>query len=151
MDYHERLTAPAWYWLVTIVVAGSTISAVGFWYGPWVAAVGALVVTAVVTIGFAWAGRTDVSVDPTGLRVGPSVLEWPYVGRVEVLDAAATRERLGVQADARAFVTQRPWLNESVVVTLDDPADPHPYGLVGSRRPAQRAAAIERRRAGVQA
>lgn len=149
MDYHERLTAPAWYWLLAIVFGVSTVVAVGFWYGPWVAVGGALVVTAMVTVALSWAGRTDVAVEAHGLRVGPSVLEWPYVGEVEVLDADATRARLGVDADARAFVIQRAWLDESVVVAVNDPADPHPYWLIGSRRPAQLAAAIRRRRAEV--
>ena len=54
---------------------------------------------------------------------------------------------VAVGADARAFVTQRPWLSESVQVTVDDAADPHPYWLVSSRRPAQLAAAIETARA----
>lgn len=149
MDYHERLSTPAWYWLVGITFGVSTIVAVGFWYGPWVAAGGALVVTAAITVGLAWIGRIDVAVDATGVRVGPSVLEWPYVGPVEVLDAEATRERLGVGADARAFTAERAWLTESVVVTVADPADPHPYWLIGTRRPARLAAAIERRRAEV--
>jgi hypothetical protein len=151
VDYHERLTAPAWYWLVAIVFGVSSVVAVGFWYGPWVAAAGALVVTAATTVLLAWAGRTDVAVTEKGLRVGPSVLEWPYVGRVEALDAEATRELLGVKADARAFTVEKAWLTESVVVTVDDAADPHPYWVIGSRRPAQLADAIERRRAEVRA
>lgn len=142
MDYRERLGTPVWYWLVGIFFGASTIVAVGFWYGPWVAFGGALVVAAGVTILLAWFSRTEVAVDASGLRVGPALLEWPWLGSVEVLDAAATRERLGVGADARAFVTQRPWLNESVLVTVDDAADPHPYWLITSRRPAQLAAAI---------
>lgn len=147
MHYHERLNAPAWYWLVGVLFGASTIIAVGFWYGPWVAFGGGLVVAAVITVALAWFGRTELAVDADGLRVGPSLLEWPWLGEVEVLDAAATRECLGVGADARAFVTQRPWLSESVQVTVDDAADPHPYWLVSSRRPAQLAAAIETARA----
>lgn len=143
MDFRERLTAPAWYWLVAVVFGASTIIAVGFWYGPWVAFGGGLVVTAAITVLLAWFGRTEVAVGGEGVRVGTALLEWPWVGGVEVLDAEATRERLGVGADARAFVTQRPWLSECVVVGVDDAADPHPYWLISSRRPAQLAAAIE--------
>ena len=143
MEYRERLSAPAWYWLVGTTIGASSIIAVGFWYGPWVAFGGGLVVTAVITVALAWFGRTEVAVGDDGVRVGPALLEWPWVSSVEVLDAAATRERLGVGADARAFVTQRPWLSESVVVTVDDPADPHPYWLISSRRPARLAAAVE--------
>ncbi len=147
MHYRERLSAPAWYWLVGVLFGATTIIAVGFWYGPWVAFGGGLVVTALLTVALAWFGRTVVAVDASGVRVGPSLLEWPWVGPVEVLDATATRARLGVDADARAFTAQRPWLAESVVVTVDDAADPHPYWLISSRRPAQLAAAIETARA----
>ena len=42
------------------------------------------------------------------------MLEWDYVGRVEVLDAAAADHLLGARADARAHVVQRPWLREGV-------------------------------------
>lgn len=143
MDYRERLNAPAWYWLVGIAFGVSSIVAIGFWYGPWVAFAGGLVVTAALTMGLAWIGRTEVAVDASGVRVGPSLLEWPWVGAVETLDAQATRARLGVDADARAFTTQRPWLAESVVVTVEDAADPHPYWLISSRRPGRLAAAIE--------
>lgn len=143
MDYRERLNTPAWYWLVGVAIGASSIVAVGFWYGPWVAFGGGLVVTAAITVGLAWIGRTEVAVDAAGVRVGPSLLEWPWVGAVEVLDAETTRARLGVDADARAFTSQRPWLPESVVVTVEDAADPHPYWLISSRRPARLAAAIE--------
>ncbi len=148
MDYRERLTAPAWYWVVGVLFGVTTIMAVSFWYGPWVAFGGGLFVTAAITVGLAWLGRTEVAVEARGVRVGPSLLEWPWAGPVEVLDAAATRDRLGVDADARAFVTQRPWLAECVVVTVEDAADPHPYWLISSRRPAQLAAAIESARTG---
>ncbi|MDO5534278.1 MAG: DUF3093 domain-containing protein [Propionibacteriaceae bacterium] len=148
MLYHERLHAPLWYWLVGIIFAASTVWAVGFWYGPAAAVGGALVVIAAITIGVAWVSRTDVAVDANGLRVGPSVIEWPWVGEVEVLDAEATRERLGVGADARAHLALRPWLTESVLVQVNDDADPHPYWLIGSRTPHQLAAAIASARQG---
>ena len=50
MHYRERLNAPAWYWLVGVLFGASTIIAVGFWYGPWVAFGGGLVVAAVITV-----------------------------------------------------------------------------------------------------
>lgn len=128
----------------------STISAVGFWYGPWVAVIGGLVVTVAITIALSWFGRTEVAVDHSGIRVGPSVLEWPWVGSVEVLDAPGTKARLGVDANVRAFITQRPWLAEAVVITVDDAADPHPYWLITTRSPARLAAAIASARAKAQ-
>ncbi|MFP5417203.1 MAG: DUF3093 domain-containing protein [Actinomycetes bacterium] len=144
MEYRERLTAPAWYWLVGIVFGATTVAAVGLWLGPSYAVAGGLATVALVTLGFVWIGRTEVAVEGGGLRVGESLLEWEWVGEVEALDAAATRARLGVDADPRAHVVQRAWIPESVMVTLSDPADPHQYWLVSSRRPVHLVEAIRR-------
>jgi hypothetical protein len=70
------------------------------------------------------------------------VLEWDYVAGVTELDASALQERLGTRSDARAFLCVRPYLRGGVEVALADPADPHPYWLIGSRHPAQMAAAV---------
>ena len=53
-----------------------------------------------------------------------------------------------MDADPRAHIVQRTWIPESVVVTVADPADPHPYWLVSSRRPVHLADAIRRARTG---
>ena len=145
--YSERLTAPLSYWVIGFVVGVSTVTAVGFYLGPLVAVFAGLVATAGVTALVGWFGSTEVRVDAAGVRVGPALLEWPYVGEVTVLDAAATRERLGVRADTRAFVVQRTGLSESVVVEVVDAADPHPYWPCSSRSPARCAAAIAQARA----
>ena len=57
------------------------------------------------------------------------------------------REALGPGADPRAFLFTRPFLSSVVRVDLRDPADPHPYWLVSTRRPRQLAAALEEARA----
>ena len=60
------------------------------------------------------------------------------------LDAAGTRARSGVEADARAHLVLRPWVSTTVELTLADPADPVPYWLVSTRRPGALASALGR-------
>ena len=50
---------------------------------------------------------------------------------------------LGPGADPRAFLFTRPFVGPVVRVDLRDPADPHPYWLVSTRRPGELAAAVE--------
>jgi Protein of unknown function (DUF3093) len=45
-------------------------------------------------------------------------------------------------ADPAAFVVSRPWLHTAVRLMVDDPADPTPYWVVGTRRPDRLLAAI---------
>lgn len=146
VEYRERLTAPAWYWLVGVAFGSTSALAMGLWFGPEPAVIGGLGITALIGIAVAWIGRTEVAVDADGLHVGLGLLEWPWAGEVEVLSADRTRALLGVEANAAAFVVQRPWLSEAILVRVADAADPHPYWLISSRRPVRLAAAIERAR-----
>lgn len=146
MPYRERLTTPPWYWLVGIAFGVTSVVAMSLWLGNELALGAGLVAVALLTTLLLWWGRTEIVVEPGGVRVGDSVLEWRYVGEVEVLDADATRGRLGADADARAFVVQRPWIAESVVIEVRDEADPHPYWLVSTRRPHHVADAVARAR-----
>lgn len=80
--------------------------------------------------------------DDEGVRVGRSLLAWPYVAGVTVHEPSAMRVRLSRDADARAFLCVRPYIAGGVEITLDDPADSHPYWLLSSRHRDQLAAAI---------
>jgi hypothetical protein len=59
-----------------------------------------------------------------------------------VLDREAFRQQTGPMADPRAFVVSRPWLRTAVRLMLNDPDDPTPYWVVGTRRPAELLAAL---------
>jgi hypothetical protein len=94
----------------------------------------------------AWAllalGRVTVGVASGELHVDDARLPVTYVTEVNILDADAKRTLMGPLAERYAFIVQRPWINGAVRVVIDDPADPTPYWLVSSRRPAKLAAAI---------
>lgn len=147
MNYRERLFVPAGWWLAGLFFAVSFVTAVGFYAGPAVAVIAGLATAAAVTVALLWYGRVVIAVDSGGLHAGDSVLEWAYTGQVTVHDRAGTRTRLGAAADHAAWLVVRGFVPSSVEVAVDDPADPHPYWLVSTRKPAELAAAIERFRA----
>ncbi len=145
--YSERLAAPPSYWAIALFFGLSFVTAVGVYLGPEGALAAALVTAGLIAGVLAWIGGARIAVDDRGLTVGAALLEWPYLGDVVRLDREATRRRLGVDADARAFVVERPYITDAVEVGVADPADPHPYWLVSTRHPAQLALALERGRA----
>lgn len=141
MIFRERLSCPPSYWVIALFFGLTFVTAIGFYLGPWIAGA-AGVLTLVGTVVALLAAGLELVVDATGLRVGRAHLEWPYVGEVEALDVAETRAALGQEADARAYVVDRPWLRQAVRVGVEDAADPHPHWLVATRNPKQLAAAL---------
>ena len=141
MLFRERLTVPLMWWVLAALLALSVLLAVGFYLGP-VWGVGTAALTLAVAAALFWTTAVQVTVDATELRVGRAVLERAYIGRCRALDAAATELRGGLQADARAHLVLRPYIATAVEIEIDDDADPVPYWLVSTRRPARLAAAL---------
>ncbi|UNX53383.1 DUF3093 domain-containing protein [Georgenia sp. TF02-10] len=79
------------------------------------------------------------------LRAGGAVIPVGALGPGEVLDAEGLRQALGVSADARDWVCQRPWVRSAVRLPVTDPRDATPSWVVCTRRPAQLLAALDRR------
>jgi hypothetical protein len=139
--FHERVRVPLSWWVFAVLFAATLAGAFGFYLGRVFAlAVGgpALVF---VSLGFLAASYV-IEVDDTEIRIGRAVIGRPWVGTVRPLDAAATRTRSEVDADARAHLVLRPWLRTTVEIGLADPADPVPYWLVSTRRPGAFASAL---------
>ncbi|MFN8136647.1 MAG: DUF3093 domain-containing protein [Propionicimonas sp.] len=143
MTYRERLRVPAGWWVTGLFFAVSFVTAVGFYAGPLVALVAGAVTAAAITAALLRYGQVVVAVEEDGLHAGDALLEWAYVGAVTVHDRASTRRRSGPEADHDAWLVLRGYVPGAVEVAVDDPADPHPYWLVSSRRPAELARAIE--------
>ncbi len=142
MSHRERLSAPLAWWIgaagfaltcgwLTFVAASPTIAVV-------TTVLGALVGGGLV----AAYGSLQIRVDDE-LHAGRAHIAPEFLGEIEVLQPAAYREVLGPKADVRAWLATRPWIDSGVRVRIDDPSDPHPYWLLGSRRPERLAAAIE--------
>ena len=141
MRFRERLHVPVGWWLLAGGLALSLLVAFGLSAGPaWGigAAVAGLAVATVIFLQSA----VRIDVDGTRVRIGRALIEHRYIAAASALDAAQTRRRAGVEADARAHLVLRPYVSTAVEITLDDPDDPVPYWLVSSRRPEALVAAL---------
>ena len=90
--------------------------------------------------------RTTIEVCDGELRAGSVTLPLAQAGRVAALDEAQTRELRGPRADPSAYMLIRPFLKLAVYIEVAGEHQDRPYWLIGTRRPAELAAAIERSR-----
>ncbi|WP_456696115.1 DUF3093 domain-containing protein [Aeromicrobium sp. P5_D10] len=141
-NYRERLTAPVSWWLAAIgfaLVWGWVFWVVTTW--PITITVTALLAAAGCYLVWRY-GSVLITVDANGLRVGQAHLEPEFIGQATALNRAAYRARLGTEADARAYLMTRPYLDHGIAVVVDDPTDPAPYWLISSRHPEALATAL---------
>jgi len=140
--YHERLRVPLRWW-----VQGTMLIA-AFWLAFVVSTPAIVAWSATAVLGLAMSalflgyGAARVDVADGWLRAGRARISGEFLAGAESLDASATRQVAGPEADARAYLLLRPYLKRAVRVTVRDDRDPTPYWLVGSRDPEHLAAAI---------
>ncbi len=144
MAYRERLHVPLWYWPLGLVFAWSLPVAVWAYLGGAWGLASFVAGTVVVVAALLSMSSAAVVVDADRLRAGAASIEPDFLGEVTVLDASATKRRLGAAADVDAFLLTRPYVSTAVEVRLRDAADPHPYWLISSRHPDELAAAVTR-------
>jgi hypothetical protein len=143
-DYRERLHAPLSWWLlaipVVVLLGGELYAGVG----------GAAGVAAFTIFGAGCAlallalGAAKIEVDTGRLKAGGAVLPLRYAGEVVPVNEKQFARLRGPQANPAARLVLRPYLRQAVFVAVHDPADRAPYWLIGTRRPAELTAAIER-------
>jgi Protein of unknown function (DUF3093) len=146
-DYRERLRVPLAWWLLavpTVLILGATLYA-GL-AEPWpvivMTGLTAGCVAFLVTLGLA-----TVEIRDGALRAGKAVLPLTAVSEVVSLDEKQTMRLRGPRADPAAHLYSRPYLKQSVylaVAASQPSAGSTPYWLIGTRHPAELAAAIER-------
>lgn len=143
MEHSERLYVPLRWWVQgTMLIASFWLALlVGSVPEPWVWALSAAALVLMATLFVAYGAR--VSVDDSQLRAGKAHIGIEHLGAAEALDKDGTRRVAGVDADARAHLVLRPYLKRSVRVVITDPADPTPYWLISTRRPAALVSALE--------
>ena len=138
--YSERLwLGPLGWVLLAVFAAMMSIAFVPL--DPRVAVavgVAVLVLGAVVLAGLA----PRVEVRDGVLRAGGARIPVELLGAAVPLDAAETTAELGPRLDARAHVCLRGWIHSAVRVEVRDPADPTPYWVISTRRPAELTAAL---------
>jgi hypothetical protein len=146
-DYRERLAVPAAYW----ILAAPVILLLGAYaiYAD-LSALIVIIVYVVFTVGYAAAllawGSGSIEVTGGELRAAGAALPLARVNAVQALDEKQAAAMRGPQADPAAHMLIRPWLKAAVYLEVEDPARQVPYWLIGSRRPAELAAVIERGR-----
>ncbi|MDR0344039.1 MAG: DUF3093 domain-containing protein [Nocardiopsaceae bacterium] len=156
--YHEPLRVPAAWWLITAVTAfvlGAELAAALVWtlakaghagLGWGLAAAGYVVLGLVLAALLAGWGRPAIEITGGELRAGRARLPLARAGEVSPLSPAQVRELRGPRTDPHAFVLTRPYLKGAVYIQLIGDPGGVPYWLVGTRRPAELAAAIEKSR-----
>jgi hypothetical protein len=142
-SYTERLRAPVSFWVlgeVSALIFASTVWA-GF---SLIVAIASYVVFCGGCAAFllSW-GRARIEVSPGELRAGSRTLPLAQAGQVVPLDEAQTTALRGPRADPSAFMLIRPYLKRAVYIEVTGEHQERPYWLLGTRRPAELAAAIE--------
>jgi hypothetical protein len=144
--YHERLRAPISWWLVGLAVAALLGTEVVAGFG-WAVALGIYAVIAGTCAALLTAiGRARVEVGAGELRAARERLPLGMAGGVAALDEAQTRALRGPRGNPAALVLMRPYLRTAVYIQVTGQDPGAPYWLVGTRHPAELAAAIEEAR-----
>jgi hypothetical protein len=145
-SYTERLRAPASSWVLGMVSAVILASTAWAGFGLIVAFASYAVFCggcAVVLLNW---GRATIEVSDGELRAGSVTLPLAVAGEVAALDEAQARAMRGPRADPSAYMLIRPYLKLAVYIEVTGEHQERPYWLLGTRRPAELAAAIERSR-----
>jgi hypothetical protein len=144
-DYRERLHVPLAWWLLavpTVLILGATLYAGLAEPWPIIIMTGLAAACAIFLITTSLA---TVDIRDGALRAGKATLPLADVSEVVILDERQTTRLRGPRADPAAHLYSRPYLKESVYLAVNRAAGSAvPYWLIGTRHPAELAAAIER-------
>ena len=76
----------------------------------------------------------EISVDEQMLYVGKAKIERKYIESVQLLNADEMRCARGPEANVRAYLALRFWVQTGVKIVINDSNDPTPYWLVSTKR-----------------
>ncbi|MBK5305721.1 MAG: DUF3093 domain-containing protein [Frankiaceae bacterium] len=141
-SYRERWIVPLVWWPCTLGLATLVAAELHSGFPGPRAVLPYAVLLPLAAVLLAAGSRGSVTVTDGVLHVPTARIPITHLADGVVLDREAFRLQTGPMADPRAFVVSRPWLHTAVRLTLDDPDDPTPYWVVGTRRPADLLAAI---------
>jgi hypothetical protein len=136
--YYERLRVPVSWWLVSatcVLMLGTTL-----WAGFSVVTglLIYLVMGGLLALALATFGAVTVELTETDLVAGSRKLALSQITEVSAMSEAQTTALRGPRAQAAAYLLIRPYLPESVYFAVAG----QPYWLIGTRRPAELAAAV---------
>jgi hypothetical protein len=145
-SYTERLRVPAAYWWLGMLTAVTFASFVWGGFNLLVALASYVVFCGGCAAVLLLWGHTTVEVSSGELRAGSATLPLAMAGEAAALDEAQSQALRGPRADPSAFMLLRPYLKLAVYIEVIGEHQDRPYWLIGTRRPAELAAAIERSR-----
>jgi len=143
-DYRERLHVPLAWWLLavpTVLIFGATLYAGLAEPWPIIIMTGLAAGCAALLITM---GLGTVEIRDGALWAGNAALPLTAVSEVVRLDEKQTTRLRGPRADPVAHLYSRPYLKESVYLSVNPSSSAAPYWLIGTRHPAELAAAVER-------
>ena len=143
-DYRERLYVPLAWWLLavpTVLIFGATLYAGLAEPWPIIIMTGLAAGCAALLITM---GLGTVEIRDGALWAGNAALPLTAVSEVVRLDEKQTTRLRGPRADPAAHLYSRPYLKESVYLSVNPSSSAAPYWLIGTRHPAELAAAVER-------
>lgn len=140
-QWRESLRPAWWWWLVCVPLWFTVYVAVWAYLGGWWA-LGITVAIALFTGSWIVQLGLHTAADSSGFRAGRNRIDWRWVSHASPMDAAQTQAHLHSPGNHRDFLLTRSYVGPSVVLWLDDPADPHPAWVVSTRRPEQLARVV---------
>jgi hypothetical protein len=132
--YREKLWPAPWLFISTALVIPASLLV----FLP-INQTAGIVVAAVLYLGcvaLLLVAAPTLEVTRTELIAGKARVPIGLVGAVDSFSGDEARLERGQRLDARAWLMIRGWIDPVVRVELDDDADPTPYWLLSTRRPA---------------
>ena len=140
--FSERLTVPWWWWPIALAFAALLAAEIFLGAANQLVWLPYVILLPAVAAGLVALSRIRIEVSGGELRVDDAHIPVRFLTEINIVTGETKRELLGTLSDPLAFVIQRPWVSDAVRVALNDPADPTPYWIISTRRPADLARAI---------
>lgn len=140
--YRERLLPGPLTWLLVAFMTGSLGIAYGYVYGNSFGIALAIVSTLGIYV-LMYIASPVVHIDTEVVRVGNARLPLEFVGDVQKLDKAQTLNSRRAPAPRNAYLVLRASVPESILLTVSDVSDPHPYWHFSTRNTQKFIAALE--------
>ncbi|MBC9926741.1 MULTISPECIES: DUF3093 domain-containing protein [unclassified Leucobacter] len=143
-SYSERLWPTPWLFVATLLILPAValaLTPINVTVAIISAILSYLIVGAIMLL-----SAPKISIVDGVFTAGPARIPVAMLGAVDELSDTELRVAIGPGCDARAHLLIRGWIHSGVRVEITDPADPAPYWVLTTRRPAELAAAINKAR-----
>jgi hypothetical protein len=134
--YREVIHPPLWLLSIIYFFLLSIVISVWAALGNNSAALTLVLVTGLLIL-FYFKSALVIEVDETEIRVGSAHIEHNFIGEIQNLNNEDIRRIRTRDADPRAFLAIRFWVNTGVQLFVADNRDATPYWLISSKKGAE--------------